>query len=86
MDNSKNKCHHFGVKRHWLCTCCTASHLVDLYQASLKENENKTETNFVSKDTLDNHCMVDMNHLDVSNFFEDEDENIGHLVNDENVY
>ena len=33
----ENKCYRCDMKGHWSCTCCTSKHLVDLYQASIKE-------------------------------------------------
>ena len=34
------KCHRCGMKRHWLRTYRTAKHMVDLYQAPIKGNQN----------------------------------------------
>ena len=54
------------------------SHLVDLYQASLKKDDKGKETNFVLKDVAENYAT----HYEVSDFFEDPKGNIGHLIND----
>ena len=37
-----------GIKGHWSRTCRTLKHLVDLYQASIKDKENGTEMNFTN--------------------------------------
>ena len=29
--NYENNCYRYGMKRHWMRTCCTPKHLVDLY-------------------------------------------------------
>ncbi|KAM1348719.1 hypothetical protein ACFX2F_002864 [Malus domestica] len=39
--------HRYGGNGHWACTCRTPKHLVDLYQASLKEKG--VETNFLDQ-------------------------------------
>ncbi|CAN6716590.1 unnamed protein product [Malus baccata var. baccata] len=72
--NSERACHRCGGNGHWVCTCRTSKHLVDLYQASLKEKG--VETNFLDQakpmDILDPMCdlsgQLDITHLDVSNF------------------
>ena len=33
----ENKCYKCGMEGHWSCTCYTLKHLVNLYQASIKE-------------------------------------------------
>ncbi|XP_068338956.1 uncharacterized protein [Pyrus communis] len=43
--NAERACHRCGSNGHWACTCRTPKHLVDLYQASLKEKS--VETNFL---------------------------------------
>jgi hypothetical protein len=63
------------MKGHWSCTCRKPKHLVDLYQASIKEKEKGIEMNFgnhsnhvdslVFLDTLNGEGII---HLDVSNF------------------
>ncbi|XP_015167582.1 uncharacterized protein [Solanum tuberosum] len=47
--NSDNKCYQCGRKGHCSCTCRTPRHLVELYQASLKEVKNNGEANFISE-------------------------------------
>ena len=37
----QDTCYRCGMEGHWSRTCRTAKHLVDLYQASLKENGKK---------------------------------------------
>ena len=36
----KKKCHRCGMKGHWSRTCRMAKHIVDLYQAPIKRNQN----------------------------------------------
>ena len=55
--------------------------LVDLYQASIKAKGKKVEINFI-----DNDGPVDLTHLNVSNFFENPNGKINHLIGDENVF
>ena len=51
------------MEGHWSRTCRTPKHLVDLYQASIKEKGKGIETNFV-----DHNDLADpMNYLDLSN-------------------
>ncbi|XP_070676310.1 uncharacterized protein [Malus domestica] len=72
--NSEGACHRCGGNGHWAHTCRTPKHLVDLYQASLKEKG--VETNFLDQakpmDILDPVCDVsgqlNTTHLDVSDF------------------
>ncbi|XP_050157494.1 uncharacterized protein LOC126631397 [Malus sylvestris] len=45
--NSEGACHRCGGNGHWVHTCRTPKHLVDLYQASLKEKG--VETNFLDQ-------------------------------------
>ena len=66
------------MKEHWSCTYRTPKHLVDLYQASIKRKE--VEMNFIDSDG-----QVDLTHLDVSDFFENSNGKIDHLIGDENV-
>ena len=66
------------MKGHWSRTCCTLKHLVDVYQASIKGKE--FEMNFI-----DSNDQVDLTHLDVSDFFENPNEKIDHLIGDGNV-
>ncbi|XLU69699.1 hypothetical protein S245_028752, partial [Arachis hypogaea] len=73
----EDKCFRCGGKGHWSRNCCTPRHLVDLYQASLKNDDKRKETNFVSNDA-ENYTT----HYEVSDFFEDAEGNIGHLIND----
>nr|GMC86215.1 uncharacterized protein LOC109192458 [Ipomoea batatas] len=45
--NVENACYRCGMTGHWEHTCRTARHLVDLYQASLKEKGKNIESNNV---------------------------------------
>ncbi|XP_068340445.1 uncharacterized protein [Pyrus communis] len=72
--NSDGACHRCGGDGHWACTCRTLKHLVDLYQASLKEKG--VETNFLDQakpmDIPDPVCdllgQLNTTHLEVSDF------------------
>ena len=77
--NSDNKCYRCGGKGHWSRTCRTPRHMVELYQASLKEVKNNAEANFISEDT------VEPMHLDVADFFENPEGKIDHLIGDGSV-
>ncbi|XP_026398935.1 uncharacterized protein LOC113294773 [Papaver somniferum] len=59
-------CHRCGSPGHWENVFRTARHLVDLYQASIKQKEKKTETNFAQYD-----IPMDIAHLDISDFKND---------------
>ena len=78
--NEENECYRCGMKGHWSRTCRTSKHLVDLYQASLKGKGKAAETNFV-----EHHNPLDITHLDASDFFENVDGEINHLIGNENV-
>ena len=67
---------------HWSRTCRTTKHLVDLYQASIKDKGKNIEVNFLDDD---GDGGVDLTHFDVSNFFEDPNGNISHLIGDGHV-
>ncbi|KAM1537970.1 hypothetical protein PS1_002855 [Malus domestica] len=66
--------HRYGGNGHWACTCRTPKHLVDLYQASLKEKG--VETNFLDQakqmdipdPVFDLSGQLNTTHLDVSYF------------------
>ncbi|XP_072062736.1 uncharacterized protein [Arachis hypogaea] len=75
--SAEDKCFRCGGKGYWSRTCRTPKHLVDLYQAYLKMDDKEKETNFVSNDV-----EKSTTHYDVSDFFEDPEGNIGHLIND----
>ncbi|XP_015163432.1 uncharacterized protein [Solanum tuberosum] len=77
--NSDNKCYQCDGKGHWSHTCRTPRHLVELYQASLKEVKNNAETNFICEDN------VEPMHLDVANFFENPEGKIDHLIGDGSI-
>ncbi|XP_017974461.1 PREDICTED: uncharacterized protein LOC108661545 [Theobroma cacao] len=77
--NTENVCYRCGMKGHWSRTCRTPKHLVELYQASLKDKGKNIETNFVEDDR-----QVDITHLDVTDFFAHPEGRIDHLIGDEN--
>ncbi|XP_070681893.1 uncharacterized protein [Malus domestica] len=72
--NSEGACHRCGGNGHWARTCRTPKHLVELYQASLKEKG--VETNFLDQakpmdipdPMFDLSGQLDTTHLDVSDF------------------
>ena len=82
-----------GMKRHWQCTCRMPKYLIDLYQASIKEKGKGIEMNFAHHSDPEDHMgysdipnKVDITHLDVSDFFEDANGKIDHLIGDGNVH
>ena len=77
--NSDNKCYRCGGKGHWSRTCHTPRHLVERYQAFLKEVKNNAETNFISEDN------VEPMPLYVADFFENLKGKIDHLIDDGSV-
>ncbi|XP_070669139.1 uncharacterized protein [Malus domestica] len=72
--NSEEACHRCGGNGHWVRTCRTPKHLVELYQASLKKKG--VETNFLDQakpmdipdPVFDLSGQFDATHLDVSDF------------------
>ena len=77
---NEDACHRCGMKGHWRRTCRTPKHFVDLYQASIKEKENSIETNFVGdlETKFVEHGKNDFTHLDVADFFVD-NENVNEV-------
>jgi hypothetical protein len=80
------------VKGHWLRTCHTPKHLVDVYQASIKEKEREIEMNFTShSNPIDSPFFLDTlnregnTYLDISDFFEDFNGKTNLLIGDENM-
>ena len=78
LKNHENKCYRCGMKGHWSRTCRMPKHLVDLYRTSIKGNE--VEMNFIDSDG-----QMDLTYLDVSDFFENPNGKIDHLIGDANV-
>ena len=76
--NHKNNCYRCGMKGHWLRTCRTPKHLVDLYQASIKAKWKEIEMNFTDGDGLD------LTYYDID-FFKGPNEKTYHLINDEKI-
>ena len=81
------------MKWHWSRTCCTAKHLADQYQASTKEKGKGIELNFAYHSYPEDHMGyfdtpngMDITHLDVSDFFEDPNGKIDHLIDDGDVH
>jgi hypothetical protein len=72
----QNENKYLRMKGHWSRTYRTPKHLVDLYQASIKEKEKWIEMNFANHiNSVDSPIFLDtlngkgISHLDVSNFF-----------------
>ncbi|XP_073137046.1 uncharacterized protein [Henckelia pumila] len=81
---SENECYRCGIKRHWYQNCRTPKHLVDLYQGS-KEKAKDTKTNFIYLGEDLSQVPSFSTPFDVSNFFEDPDGRIDHLIGDGSV-
>ena len=77
-----NACYRCGMTGHWSRTCRTAKHLVELYQASIKGKGKDIEVNFFDGN---GDSGMDLPHFDVSDFFEDPNGNISHLIGDGHV-
>ncbi|KAJ3680430.1 hypothetical protein LUZ60_016708 [Juncus effusus] len=66
---SGDQCLRCGMKGHWSRTCRTPKHLVELYQASLKEKENTKEVNLVYQGDEDQLDLPVINtRLDVEDY------------------
>ncbi|XP_031127793.1 uncharacterized protein LOC116029888 [Ipomoea triloba] len=63
--HAESICYRCGMNGHWEYNCRTARHLVDLYQASLKDKGKTIESNnvFIDDD-------FDIPHLDVEDYLE----------------
>lgn len=69
VKGSGDPCYRCGDKGHWSRACHTPKHLVELYQASLKEKENTKEVNLVYQDNEDPFNMPLVNtRLDVEDY------------------
>ena len=85
-------CYRCGIKGHWSHTCHTTTHLVDLYQASVKGKGKQIKTNFIGGqgtmdcdvNFIDGYDAVPLTHLDVPDFFEDLSGKIDHLIGNGN--
>ncbi|XP_075083548.1 uncharacterized protein LOC142167283 [Nicotiana tabacum] len=73
-NGSETECYRCGGKGHWANICRIPKHLVELYQASLKDKA--PEANFI----YDNE--FDITHLDVADCFEHPDRKINHSIGD----
>ena len=49
----QDTCYRCGMEGHWSRTCRMTKHLVDLYQASVKEKGKKIEMNFTDSNGMD---------------------------------
>ena len=75
LEETRYRCR---MKGHWSCTCRRTKHLVDMYQASLKDIGKRVETNFADGNGLD------LSYFDMD-FFEGPSDNFNCLIDDENV-
>nr|XP_016481415.1 PREDICTED: uncharacterized protein LOC107802421 [Nicotiana tabacum] len=73
-EGSETKCYHCGGKGHWAKIYRVPKHLIELYQASLKNKGPKANL------VYDNE--FDITHLDVADCFEHPNEKINHLIGD----
>nr|XP_016444609.1 PREDICTED: uncharacterized protein LOC107769870 [Nicotiana tabacum] len=76
-NGSETECYRCSGKGHWANIYRVPRHLVELYQASLKNKG--PEANFVSNNDFD------ITHLDVTDFFKHPNEKIDHLIGDRSV-
>ena len=60
MKDNENKCYRCGGKGHWSRTCHTPKHLVELYQASIKNKE----TNLTDAHETNPNDTPETNHID----------------------
>ena len=73
----QDTCYRCGMEGHWSRTYRTAKHLVDLYQASLKENGKKMEMNLTDSNGMD------LSYFD-NGFLRGQSENFDYLIDDVN--
>ena len=78
-------CHRCGLSGHWFRTYRTPKHFVDLYKASLDKKGKKIESHATTleEDTTDiqnANPLIDIKNLDVSDFFEDPNGEIRHMI------
>ncbi|GAV92911.1 hypothetical protein CFOL_v3_36289, partial [Cephalotus follicularis] len=78
-ENKKGNCNRCAMECHWYRACRTAKHWVDLYQASLKENDKRIKTNFIGhcdplETTQSDFGSMGITHLDIADFVTDPNE------------
>ena len=83
--------HRCGLSEHWSRICRIQKHFVDLYKASLDKKGKKIESHTSALEETSaktNNALVvynanlsiDIKNLNVSDFFEDPNGEIGHLI------
>ena len=91
QQGSRMTCHKCRLSGHWSRTCLTKKHFVDLYQASLDKKGKQVESYAVVLEETGveaNNALVmynstppiDIKNLDVSEFFQDPNGKIRHLI------
>ena len=78
LKDPEETCYKCEMEGHWSRTYRTIKHLVDLYQALLKDKGTRVETNFSYGNWLD------LSYFDMD-FFEGPSDNFNYLVEDKNV-
>ncbi|KAI9174685.1 hypothetical protein LWI28_021248 [Acer negundo] len=82
MPNAKEGvCYRCGCYNHWSNECSTPKHLVELYQASIKEKGKISETHLI-----ENPYPMDITHLNVTDFFEDPKDKLTASIGDGKVH
>ncbi|KAI3471475.1 hypothetical protein Pfo_031161 [Paulownia fortunei] len=77
---NESNCHRCSMKGYWRRICRRFKHLINLYQASLKEKGKGVQTNLIEP-----YTPMDFTQLDVADFFENPNENFENLNDDGNI-
>ena len=74
-------CFRCGCHNHWSRTCRTPKHLVELYQASIKEKGKNPETNF-----MEDSDFMDITQFNIFDFLDDPNNKVTTSTGDGNVH